>query len=47
MRVEFVETKSRYMAAKQCIWASKITKVVDGYMCFESITDFETWKNQK
>ena len=47
MRQEFVKTKTRKKASDQCPWASKIVKVVDGYMCFESITDYDTWCNQK
>lgn len=46
MRKEFIETESRYQAQKQCAWASKVTKVNCGFMCFESIADFENWKNQ-
>jgi hypothetical protein len=34
-------------AKKQCPWASKIVKVDGGYMCFESLQDYETWRNQK
>ena len=47
MRTQFVETESRYKAKKQCPWASRTAKVCDGFMCFESITDFEIRKNQK
>ena len=47
MREQLVICKYRYQAAKECPWASRITKVTDGYLCFESITDYEIWKNQK
>ena len=47
MRTEYVECKYRYQAEKECPWASKIAKCGDGYMCFESWTDYEIWKNQK
>ena len=47
MRTQFVETESRYFAKKQCLWSFRITKVVGGFMCFESITDYQTWNNQK
>lgn len=47
MRTTFVETDSREVAKKECPWAAKIVKVEGGYMCFESITDYNTWKNQK
>ena len=47
MRTQFVQTESRYQAKKQCPWQSRTAKINGGYMCFESITDYETWKNQK
>lgn len=47
MKTEFVECKYRYQAKKKCLWASRIVKVTGGYLCFESITDYETWKAQK
>jgi len=47
MRKEMVETKSRKESEKSCLWAAKIVKVDGGYMCFESLADYETWKNQK
>lgn len=47
MRTQFVETDSRYKAKKEAYWAVKVTKVVGGFMAFESWTDYEIWKNQK
>jgi len=47
MKKQFVECDYRYQAEKECPWASKITKVVGGYMCFEIIEDYEIWNNQK
>ena len=47
MKTKFIETESRYQAKNACPWASRIAKVNGGYMCFESITDYEIWKNQK
>lgn len=47
MKQEFVECKYRYQAIKQCPWASKTAAVTDGFICFESITDYWMWKNQK
>lgn len=47
MRIKFVECKYRYQALKECPWASKIAKVVNGYQCFESSDEFKVWKNQK
>ena len=47
MRQEFIGVKTRKQAEKQAPWACKFIKVVGGYMAFESITDYETAKNQK
>lgn len=47
MRKTFIECKSRSTAVKQAPWASKIVKVEGGYLAFEDITDYETWKKQK
>lgn len=47
MRQIFIEAKTREMAEKEAPWAAKIVKVEGGYMAFESIRDYETWKNQK
>lgn len=47
MRQEMIEVKTRKEAAKLAPWAAKIVKVSGGYMAFESIADFETWKKQK
>ncbi len=53
MRKEFFEI-NRYeqgnhqkMIKETAAWAAKIVKVEGGYMAFESIDDFTTWKNQK
>ena len=47
MRTQFVETESRKKAIDECPWQSRILKVCGGYLCFESVDDFETAKNQK
>lgn len=47
MRTQFIETDKRAVAVKECPWATKIIKVEGGYMAFESLTDYETWKNQR
>lgn len=46
MRKKFIQCENRKQAVKECPWASMIVLVVGGYMCFESITDYEVWKNQ-
>jgi len=45
--MQYINAGSYYQAKKLCPWASKIAKVIGGYACFESITDYEIWKNQK
>ena len=47
MRQEFVMTDKKSVAIEECPWASKIVKVCDGYQCFESADDYETYINQK
>ena len=46
MRTQFIETESRYQAKKACPWSSRTAKVYGGFICFESVTDYKTWKNQ-
>jgi hypothetical protein len=47
MTTKFIETESRNEAKKAAPWAAKIVRVCGGYMAFQSITDWKTWKNQK
>jgi hypothetical protein len=43
----FVESKSRKEVVAAYPDAAKIVKVCGGYKVFETIADYETWKNQK
>lgn len=47
MKKQFVECADRKTAWEKCPWAAKIVKVEGGFMAFESLTDYRTWKNQK
>ena len=52
MRKETVEAKTKKKAAELMSWASVIVRVDSGnankaWMGFESLTDFQVWKNQK
>jgi hypothetical protein len=47
MRVVFLEVPTYYAARKAAPWATVIAKVTGGYKAFESIQDYETWRNQK
>jgi hypothetical protein len=38
---------SRNTAKRRCPWAAVIAKVEGGYLAFESINDYRTWRNQK
>jgi hypothetical protein len=47
MKIKFIMTNKKSEAVEQCPWSSKIVKVHGGYLCFESLTDYTVWKNQK
>lgn len=47
MKQQFIESSNRKDAVKQAPWAAKVVKVTGGYLAFESMTDYETWKRQK
>jgi hypothetical protein len=58
MRKEFIATIYRFRPAQKgitkkyvletlCPWASKVIKVDGGFMAFENVEDYKTWKNQK
>lgn len=47
MRHVFLAGVSRKQAIAQCPWASKIVKVEGGYLAFESLSDYETWRKQR
>ena len=46
MRKQFVMTDKMSVAIAECPWASRFVKVCDGYQCFESVDDFDTFINQ-
>ena len=43
----FVENMNCKEVVKNYPEAEKIVKVEGGYMVFETVTEYETWKNQK
>ena len=47
MRTVFVECKHRSTAKRRCPWAAVIAKIEGGFRCFESVTDYHTWKKQR
>ena len=44
---KFMPVKSQKEAKKECPTAAKIVKVEGGYACFDTVQDYEIWKNQK
>ena len=46
-KMKFIPCKYRYQAIKQMPDCCVIKKVYGGYAGFETITDYEIWKNQK
>ena len=54
MRKQFIEMKDSTYSPKDlkkaheiAPWAVKIAKVEGGYIAFESIIDYDTWRKQK
>ena len=47
MRTEFVECKTYRTAYRLCPWASAVAKAEGGFWAFESVYDYQVWKNQK
>ena len=47
MRKQMVEVGTRREAVKLMPWAAVIAKVAGGYMGFERMGDYRTWRNQR
>lgn len=47
MKKEMITASSAKQARKLDPWAAKIVKVEGGYMAFESVSDYQTWRKQK
>jgi hypothetical protein len=58
MRTQFVKTKeeaypgedwadTKEQASDLCPWAGVIVESENGFMCFESADDYQTWEKQK
>ena len=48
MRIYFAQVETRSRAIKECLFSpSVIAKVYGRFMCFESRSDYNIWKNQK
>jgi len=46
MRRQFVECASWATARRRCPWAAVVARASGGFLCFESVTDWQTWKRQ-
>jgi hypothetical protein len=47
MRKELIEARTAAAARKLAPWAASVAKVEGGYLAFESLQDFATWKGQR
>jgi len=46
MRNQFCQVDTKEEAKSECPWACEVVEVEGGWMCFESVKDYETWANQ-
>lgn len=46
MRQQFIECATYKTAYNRAPWASRVMKVCGGFIAYESITDYETAKQQ-
>lgn len=47
MRRQIIDCRSYATARRRCPWASVIAKVIGGYIAFESVEDYYTWRGQR
>lgn len=47
MRRQHLDCKTAKQARELAPWAAKIVKVEGGYLAFESLTEWSTWKGQR
>lgn len=47
MRKLYIERKTRNQAKKYAPWAAVIARTAYGFMAFESVDDYRTWRAQK
>ena len=43
----FIEARTREAAEEQAEGAAVVVEVEGGFMAFDTVTDYEVWKNQK
>lgn len=44
MRHKFINVCCRKTAIRRAPWACRVTKVSTGYLAFESVVDYDTWR---
>lgn len=47
MRQVFLHVQTRYQARKRAPWAAVIARCDGGWVAFESVADYHTWRAQK
>lgn len=47
MKTQFCQVSTINEAINECPWACEVVEVDGGFMCFESIDDYNTWANQQ
>lgn len=45
--IDAARAANKYQAKKLAPWASRVATTSDGWIAFESIQDYQTWKKQK
>jgi len=46
MKRELIYLKTYNGAKRRCPWAAVIARIYGGFIAFESVADYNTWKNQ-
>ena len=47
MKIESINALTAKQARLLAPWAAKVAKVDGGYLAFESVADYQTWRKQK
>lgn len=46
MRKQFVQVATKEEAIEACPWAAEVVEADGGWMCFESVADYDVWAAQ-
>ena len=47
MKIESINAATSKQARLLAPWAAKVAKINGGYLAFESVADYQTWRKQK